>query len=151
MKRRLAVTLSLAVLASLVGVSLRASARLTQKDEVVDFVESYDKAWNSKDVASVERALATNYVYFTSKGAVSSRQSTLDLLRSPKYILKSAERSEISVYRTGDTSIVSSRWKGNGSYNGEEFRDDQRCSIVLAREGRRWKVLSEHCTQIVAP
>ncbi len=133
------------------GGSSGANAQLAQKDEVVDFVKSYDKAWDSKDVAFVESALAANYVYFTSKGGISSRQSTLDLLRSPKYILNAAERSEIDVYRTGDTAIVSSRWKGHGSYNGEEFRDDQRCSLVLARKGARWKVLSEHCTQIVTP
>jgi len=73
------------------------------------------------------------------------------MLRSAKYILNSAERSEIAVYRTGKTAIVSSRWKGQGSYDGEEFRDDQRCSIVVAQEGGRWRVLSEHCTQIVVP
>ena len=131
--------------------SSRANARLTQKDEIVDFVNSYDKAWNRKDVAFVERLLATDYVYFTSKGGVWSRQKTLDLLRSAKYMLNSAERSEIDVYRTGKTAIVSSRWKGQGLYDGVEFRDDQRCSIVVAQEGGRWKVLSEHCTQIVVP
>lgn len=69
---------------------------------------------------------------------------------SAKYILNSAKRTDIEVYRTGNTAIVSSRWQGHGSYNGEEFRDDQRCSIVLARAGRGWKVLAEHCTQIAA-
>jgi ketosteroid isomerase-like protein len=151
MKRRLGTVLLLAVLGILVGVSSRANARLTQKDEIVDLVKSYDKAWNRKDVAFVERILATDYVYFTSKGGVWSRQKTLDLLRSPKYILNSAERSEIEVYLTGKTAIVSSRWKGQGSYDGEEFRDDQRCSIVVAQAGGRWKVLSEHCTQLVVP
>lgn len=149
MKRKFAAVLLLAGLGILVSVSSTVSAELT-KDEIVHFVTQYDRAWNTKDVASVERALADDYVYFTSKGGVSSRQSSLDMLRSPKYILKSAERSEIKVYRTGNTAIVSSRWKGHGSFDGEEFLDNQRCSIVLARVGKRWKVLSEHCTQIVA-
>lgn len=151
MKRRLALALLLAVLGILVGISSKANGQLIQKDEVADFVKSYDKAWNRKDVASVEPILATDYVYFTSKGGVSTRQRTLALLRSPKYILISAERNEIDVYLTGSTAIVSSRGRGHGSYDGEEFRDDQRCSIVVTREGGRWKVLSEHCTQIVAP
>lgn len=151
MKRTLTVAFVMAVLGISLGTAMSVNARLTQKDEVVDFVKSYDRAWNTKDLASVERILAVDYVYFTSKGGVSSRQKSLDMLRSPKYILNFAERSEITVYRTRDTAIVSSRWKGQGSYDGEEFRDDQRCSIVLAREGRRWKVLSEHCTQIVVP
>jgi ketosteroid isomerase-like protein len=115
---------------------------------IVSFVQTYDRAWNRKDVTAVERILADRYLYFTSTGGVSSRQRTLDMLRSPKYVLDSAERSEIEVYRTGNTVIVSSRWKGNGTYDAEKFRDDQRCGIVLARAGRSWKVLSEHCTQI---
>src|ERR1700730_13381 len=116
--------------------------------EIVGFIQTYDRAWNRKDVAAVERILADRYLYFTSTGAVSSRQRTLDMLRSPKYVLDSAERSEIEVSRTANTVIVSSRSKGNGRYNDEKFRDDQRCGIVLARAGRSWKVLSEHCTQI---
>jgi len=116
--------------------------------EIISFIQTYDRAWNRKDVAAVGRILTDRYLYFTSTGAVSSRQRTLDMLRSPKYVLDSAERSEIEVYRTGNTAIVSSRWKGNGTYNDEKFRDDQRCGIVLARAGRSWRVLSEHCTQI---
>jgi len=88
--------------------------------------------------------------YFSSKGDVSSRRQTLDLLRSPRYILFSAERTEVEVRRTGNTAIVSSRWQGHGSYNAQEFRDDQRCSMVLVQTGRGWRVLAEHCTQIVA-
>jgi ketosteroid isomerase-like protein len=148
MKRSFAVALLIAALGILGSAAPGTNAPSSTNDRLVDFVRNYDKAWNRKDVPSLERALAADYVYFTSKGDVWSRQRTLDLLRSPKYILNSAERTEIEVYLTGKTAIVSSRWQGHGSYNGEEFRDDQRCSIVLARAGRGWKVLAEHCTQI---
>jgi ketosteroid isomerase-like protein len=121
-----------------------------RNDEVIQIVEAYDRAWDRKDVASLERILAADYVYFTSEGGVWSRQKMLDLLRSPQYILNSAERSELEVHRWKNTAVVSSRWKGHGSYQGKEFRDDQRCSLVLTREGRRWKLLSEHCTQIAS-
>jgi ketosteroid isomerase-like protein len=114
-------------------------------------VERYDSAWNRKDTAGVEHILAPDYVYFTSKGGVESRQDMLNMLLSPKYTLASAERSEMKVYRASSPAVVSSRWKGHGTYNGQEFHDDQRCSIVLEREKQGWQVLSEHCTQIVAP
>jgi hypothetical protein len=125
----------------------------TQEQEIDRFVQRYDEAWNQKDTASIERILAPEYVYFSSKGEVRSRQSLLDELLSPKYILASADRSEMRVYLTLGTAVVSSRWKGHGTYEGREFRDDQRCSIVLAQpsKGKEWLVLSEHCTQIVAP
>jgi ketosteroid isomerase-like protein len=151
MKRNLAVTLLIGALGAAVSGASMAQTGVLPNEEIIGFVEAYDRAWNQKDVASVERAIAANYVYFSSKGGVWSRQRTLDMLRSPKYVLNSAERVEVEVYRTAKTAIVSSRWKGSGTYDGEKFRDDQRCSIVVAREGSRWKVLSEHCTEIVAP
>lgn len=121
------------------------------EQEIIRSVETYDNAWNHKDAAAIEHILAPDYVYFSSKGQVRSRQSLLDELFSPKYVLASAERSEMKAYLLSGTAVVSSRWKGHGSYDGQEFHDDQRCSIVLAREKGRWQVLSEHCTQIAAP
>ena len=132
------------------GVS-SAQTKLSPVEDVIHFIEGYDRAWNHKDAAAVKRFLAADYVYFSSEGQVQSRQHALDMLRSPKYVLAAAERSEIKVYRESGTAVVSSRWKGHGSYDGKEFRDDQRCSIVLVRESEGWVVLSEHCTQIAVP
>jgi ketosteroid isomerase-like protein len=129
----------------------QAQTKPAPQEDVIHFIEEYDRAWNSKDASAVARLLAPDYVYFSSTGQVQSRQHMLDMMASPKYILASAERSEMKMYRMSGTAVVSSRWRGHGSYDGKEFRDDQRCSIVLVRDGQRWLVLSEHCTQIVAP
>ena len=121
------------------------------EQEIRQTIERYDNALNHKDAPAAERFLAPNYVYFSSRGEVRSRRSLLNELLSPNYILTSADRSEINVYQSSDTAVVSSRWKGRGTSEGQPFHDDQRCSIVLARENQEWRVLSEHCTQIVAP
>jgi ketosteroid isomerase-like protein len=135
------------LLANSVSTAQESSVR---KDEVIQAVEAYDQAWNRKDASAVDRILANNYVYFSSEGGVLPRQEMLNFLRSPKYVLNAAARSELEVRRTNKTAVVSSRWKGNGIYDGKEFHDDQRCSLVLAQEGRHWKLLSEHCTQIAS-
>lgn len=131
--------------------SLLTSNHRTQKqrDDVLQTLKKYDEAWNKKDLATVDKILAADYVYFSSTGSITSREKTLELLVSPKYILTSAERSEIKTFRTGDTVIVSSRWKGKGTYNEEVINDDQRCSLVFIKQGKLWMLLSEHCTQIV--
>lgn len=134
-----------------IGTLCFSQTRQAPDGDIVQFVKTYDNAWNTKDASTVESILGRDYVYFSSKGATESRQQVLAMLQSPKYALASAERSEVKVYRTGDTAVVSSRWKGHGTYDGREFHDDQRCSIVLRQEKERWHVLAEHCTQIVAP
>jgi hypothetical protein len=119
-------------------------------DNPLDLLKAYDIAWNKKDVRFVSELLAPNYVYFTSDGKTSSRNETLDFLRSPEYKLTFAERSEIKTYKTGNTIVISSRWKGRGTYGGEAINDDQRCGIALAKVEKKWKIVSEHCTQITA-
>jgi ketosteroid isomerase-like protein len=115
-----------------------AQGKQTQEADIARFIESYDNAWNHKDAAAIERILAPDYVYFSSKGQVRSRQSLLEEFLSPKYNLASAERTELKAYLTMDTAVVSSRWKGHGTYDGREFHDDQRCSTVLARRQKDW-------------
>jgi len=143
-------TVTILICLTMIGAS-PAQARLSPEQDAIHFIEEYDRAWNHKDTAAVGRALAPGYVYFSSKGNVVSRQQTLDMLLSPKYVLASAERSEMKAYVTSGTAVVSSRWKGHGSFDSKEFHDDQRCSVVLVREKQSWLVMSEHCTQIVAP
>lgn len=128
-----------------------AQTKQSAEAEIARFIESYDNAWNHKDTAALKHVLAPEYVYFSSKGQVRSRQSLLEEFMSPKYQLASAERSEVKVYLTSGTAVVSSRWQGHGTFDGKEFHDDQRCSIVLAREQQDWLVAAEHCTQITAP
>jgi hypothetical protein len=57
-------------------------------------------------------------------------------------------RSEIAITLYGNTAIVSTRWKGKGSYRGTPFNEDQRCSIVLIKKDNKVEILSEHCTPI---
>lgn len=135
---------------SLLGFATICSAQLKQDQqaEIARFIENYEKAWNHKDKAVLEYILAPDYVYFSSTGQVGSRQAVLEEFMSPKYILESAERSELKVYGTSGAAVVSSRWQGRGTLDGREFHDDQRYSIFLAAAKKEWLVLSEHCTQI---
>ena len=112
-------------------------------------LKTYDDAWNKKDSKTVDRVLHKNYLYFSSEGDTLSRARALEFLNSPSYVLTFVERSEISTLNAGNTVVVSSRWKGKGSYGKQPINDDQRCSLVFAKEGSVWQLLSEHCTQIV--
>lgn len=112
-------------------------------------IERYDAAWAARDKAALEELIAPDFVYFTSKGGEWSRSRWLAFMLSPAYTLEAAMRTEIVVHSTGDVAIASTRWVGNGSFEERPFRDDQRCSMVIARDAGSWRILSEHCTQIL--
>lgn len=122
---------------------------LTEK-EVRDFVKDYDTMWAKRDTTAMKEAMAENYIYFSSVGSTTDRKKILGWFLPPdKYQVDTAIRSEIGVTIHGNTAIVSSRWIGSGSFDGEKFRDDQRCSLTIQKENGKIKLISEHCTQIV--
>ena len=117
--------------------------------EVLTVVREYDAAWLRKDAAVVASILADEFAYFSSTGGVRSREWLLeDLLGHPEYELDHAERGELDVILHGSTAVVSSRWRGVGSYAGEPVDDDQRCSVVVVRQATATRIIMEHCTQI---
>lgn len=113
-------------------------------------VTLYDEAWNKKNVDEVSKILMDGYVYFSSTGGLTDRKATLEFLGSPDYKLTFVERSEVKIVsKTERVAVVSSRWKGRGTYGKEQINDDQRCGLVFVKEHKTWKLFSEHCTQIV--
>ena len=118
------------------------------KEEVIAFVNKYDEAWNTKRDKVVDSLYASQYKYFTSVGGVSSRARNLEILAADYYKLISAQRTEIEISIDGNIAIVSSRWRGNGIWQGEPFNDNQRCGLVIQKQGKELKLLSEHCVDI---
>jgi hypothetical protein len=118
--------------------------------EVRDFISKYDEIWTRRDTNQMKETMADGYIYFTSNGGTSDRARLIGWFTpADKYKVDTSSRSEITVYVTGNTAIASTRWTGNGSFAGEVFNDDQRCSMVIQKlNGVLW-LLSEHCTQII--
>jgi ketosteroid isomerase-like protein len=118
--------------------------------DALALVERYDAAWIRKDWPTLEKVLAPDYVYFSSKGDVSNRTATKAMVTSPGYRLDRGDRGERKAYRSGSTVVVGSHWTGTGIFDGNPFTDDQRCSVVVAFADGKGRVLSEHCTNVPA-
>lgn len=122
-----------------------------QSAEVIAAVRAYDAGWNAKDAKAAGAVMDDSYVYFDSLGGVPRpKASALEFLARPDYKLTFVERSELRAFVKNDVAVVSSRWKGKGSWSGGPIDDDQRCGLVFVRQKKEWKLLSEHCVQIVS-
>lgn len=130
--------------------ALGQAAESLESTEVRETLGKYDQAWNRKDVKVVDEILDDGYVYFSSTGTPTDRRSSLEFLAKPDYKLTFVKRSELKLHSfDGKVAIVSSRWQGKGSWSGGEINDDQRCGQVLVKKGKKWRLVSEHCVQIV--
>lgn len=121
-------------------------------NEIFTIVHRYDTAWANRDSAIVNSLLAPDYVYFGSRGALSERTAALAMLMSQEYLLLAATRSELLItHAEPGLAVVSSRWTAHGTYNGQPFTDDQRCTLLLRHIDRRWLIVAEHCTKLGPP
>jgi ketosteroid isomerase-like protein len=148
-RRRMVLALCLAI-AGCTGFDRESTSEAPlSASEALTVVREFDDAWLRKDTAVVASLLADEFAYFSSTGGVRSREWLLDdLLGHPEYDLDRAVRGELDVILHGSTAVVSSRWRGAGSYAGEPVDDDQRCSVVVVRQGSATRIIMEHCTQI---
>ena len=120
------------------------------EQEVTAFIKHYDDLWTTRDTTGMRKAVAENYVYFSSTGNTATREQLISWFNpADRYKVDTSIRSEIHVTINGNVATVSSRWVGAGSFEGERFRDNQRCSLTIQKINGELKLISEHCTQIV--
>lgn len=118
-------------------------------DELERVNDEWNRAWLTKDVATVETVAADDYQYIGPQGQVLDRSDVLEIIRSPSYRLARGSWTEISICELGpDCALILDRFWGAGEYLGETFEEDHRHTTVWVRRHRRWQVRLEHCSAI---
>lgn len=126
----------------------RKSRNTLTEQEVLSIIQRFDDGWERKNLQLVDSVLSPDYIYFTQSGGTFSREGVVQTAGSSEYTLERVQRSALDIHITGNTAVVSTRWKGKGVYRGEPFDEDQRCSIVVVKQNGKLSILSEHCTPV---
>ena len=117
--------------------------------ELEQLNQRWNKAWLKREVSTVEKLMAKDYVYIAPNGHVLDRQAVLEIIRSPSYHLYNGSRTEVVVKLLGtDAAAVINHWQGEGVYDGRTFQDDHRCSMLCVRRGKEWEIVLEQCSPI---
>ena len=116
-------------------------------DELKALNEIWNRAWLQKDVETVDRLAAPEYVYVGPNGRVLDRGAILMILKSPSYQLYGGTRTDVLVKQlSDDAAVVLHRWQGEGTFAGTSFKDDHQCSMVCVRRDGEWQIVLEHCS-----
>ena len=118
------------------------------EQEVLKVIRRFDEGWKNKNAKEVDAVLSSRYLYFTQSGNTFDRANLLKTAESSVYQLQTMERENYTIQIEGNTAVVNTVWKGKGSYHGENFDDNQRCSITVVKINDEVKILAEHCTPI---
>ena len=130
-----------------VGIKNKNEELLTE-EEVMAVISKFDEGCKNKNENIVDSVLSEHYVYFTQSGYTFNRKKLVTTAGSDVYTLQNMERENFVVQIEGNTAVVSTIWKGEGYYHGEQFKDKQRCSVTITKHNGIVKILAEHCTPI---
>jgi hypothetical protein len=115
--------------------------------ELEQFDQRWNQAWLDRNAAAVERMMAEDYVYVAPTGQVYDREAILRIIRSAGYRLHHSTLTNVVVRMLGDNAaVIRDRYKGDGEFEGKQFKDDHSCIRVCARVRGQWQIVAEQCT-----
>jgi Domain of unknown function (DUF4440) len=123
------------------------SAALRQ--ELDQIRKTWNAAWLENDSATVDKLMAPEYVYIAGNGQVLDRAAIMGVILSPSYKLHRAGWSEVQINLLSDSAaVIIDRLQGTGTFNGNTFTDDNRCSRVCLRRNGAWQIVFEQASAI---
>jgi hypothetical protein len=107
----------------------------------------WNQAWLEKDVATVEKLMADDYLYIAPNGKLLDRKAILNVIKSPSYRLDHSTRTPVVIKIVGaDGAVMVFHSQAAGTFEGKSFRDDHKCTMLCVGRGGEWRVLLEQCS-----
>jgi ketosteroid isomerase-like protein len=127
-----------------------------QRHEYRHEVDQMEEAWRTamlkSDSAAMGTLLAEDYTGITAKGAIQTKEQTLNSIKTGALQLTSLEISDRKVRIYGSTAVVTSVAELKGSRNDEELSGRYRYTRVYARTPQsQWKIVSFEASRIQEP
>jgi hypothetical protein len=111
--------------------------------------KTWNAAWLENDSATVDELMAAEYVYIAGNGQILDRAAIMGVILSPSYKLHQAGWTEIQINLLSDSAaVIIDRLQGAGTFNGNTFTDDNRCSRFCLRRNGAWQIVFEQASTI---
>lgn len=115
-------------------------------------IEALDKAWIKavlgRDIAALDRMLATDLIYGHATGVVDTKQSYLDKLKGGRQVYRSLEQRKVSVRIHGDAAVTHSWTHVTGVNPAGPFDDKIMMIHVWVKKGGTWQLLGHQTTKV---
>ena len=123
------------------------SARAVE-DEVRRVEFEWGEAFERKDLATLDRLMADEYILTDPLGNVRSKAESLAAIESNQINFESTESDDVKVRINGDTAVVTGRSTFRGRYKGWSMAGRYQYTDVLVRRRGAWKAVGSHITAL---
>jgi ketosteroid isomerase-like protein len=122
-----------------------------QTNELRKVMEDWTAAESRGDIASLEGALAEDFVGIGPRGFMLTKDQWLERHKSGKLRYQSIGLDEVQVRLHGDAAVVTGRQSAKGKYEDFDLRDQFRATLVFVKQQERWLLASLHLNPIAGP
>ena len=143
--------INMALLSSLFGQSPTAQqpASSTSEQEIRQIIKKYRSAILQRDVASLEKIWADDYVFINAAGDVLTKTDRLANVKSGATTLDSINEEEnvtVRVYQ--NSAVATSRVRLKGQYSGQPISGEYRSTLVWVKGSGGWQLVSNQLTAL---
>jgi ketosteroid isomerase-like protein len=122
-----------------------------QTKELREAIEDWAAAEQRGDAASLEGALAEDFIGIGPRGFMLTKDQWLERHESGKLRYRSLGLDEVQVRLYGDAAVVTGRQSAEGKYEDFDLRDQFRATLVFVKQRERWMLAGLHLSPIAGP
>jgi len=121
------------------------------EQQVLEAMRLYEEAYGHNDVAALEKILADDFVFTSSRGVVVTKAQELSDIGSGQMKAESAALDDdVQVRLRANTAVVTGRVTLRGVWRGQDFSGTYRVTATWVKEIRLWRLLAVHSSRLLA-
>ena len=120
------------------------------EDQIRQVEVEWGEAFERRDMATLDRLMANEYVVTDPLGNVRSKAESLAAIQSNEVFFESTTSDNVHVRINGDTAIVTGRSSFRGRYKGWSMTGQYQYTDVLVNRAGAWRAVSSHITAVAA-
>src|SRR5262245_29262080 len=127
------------------------STESNSKQEVERMIEKYRAAFLRRDIPTLEKIWADDYVFVNAFGEVLTKEQRLANLKSGATTLESINEEEkptVRVYQ--NSAVATSRVTLKGQYSGQPVTGQYRSTLVWVKGPNGWQLVANQLTPLAA-
>jgi len=111
--------------------------------EVIDFRNKYIAAEEDRDIAFLDKILASDFFALNPQGKLLDKAGQLENLKRPDRTLKvlNARETHVQFYANGQVAVLTEHVTVDGTDKGKPFGGEYRFLRVFAKQDGNWKVV----------
>ena len=123
--------------------------KTTDEQEVRQMIQKYRSALLQRDIPTLEKIWADDYVFVNASGEVLTKAQRLSNLKSGATSLDSINQEEnITVRVYQNSAVVTSRVTLKGQYSGKQISGQYRSTLVWVKGPAGWQLVSNQLTAL---